>query len=573
MNIKKVSIRRYRAFDKRADIPLKGMTVLTGPNNLGKSTVLSALDLFFSVFQSRASFRVSRALRYKYENDYPKNWEGRQGRRWPTQVIAWIVLNENDIAEISQDLPSTINQEIEVTVEFKWDSRYGTFRPTTTISGTNSDEESTAFITWLRENVRYVYIPAARNVQDLRRGVFGELISSALVRVRRSRQRLEALERLYEDIKNEITDVETELIEELQQYLPDIRGLNFEVGELELDRLVSVGDIEIDDGAKTPLSLKGDGFKSLFTISLLQYIARQRFGSNLIFAIEEPEAHLHSTAIYEIKDTLRSLAESFQVIVTTHSPILIQRDDIPSNVIIRKNYDNNQTSSASSAKSISEIRKSLGIRPHENMTTAEVVIVVEGVSEERVFPELLALVDPELGSNIANGRCKVLSAGGVTNIPAVIRALARDATSCTVFVDSDVPGIKAADRIRNSGLMLPTDVFRVPNRDGCPETEFEDLFDVSIYMNTLNAETGLGITIEDYAEAQQRTGGQGRRFKKWSDVMEAIANNRGVEWGTISDLAKTAVATAIIQHAKSGQLDRPEWLVGLANRVIDYLNE
>lgn len=311
MKIRKVCIRRYRAFDQRADIPLKDMTVLTGPNNLGKSTVLSALDLFFSVFQPRSSFRVSRTLRYSYENDYPKNWEGRQGRRWPTQIRISIVLDPDDVELISTDLPNPIARAIEVIVEFKWHHRYGTFRPEVTVEGPNTDEEKSALVDWLRENVRYVYIPAARNINDMRRGVFGELISGALNRVRRSRQRLEALERLYEDVKQEISDVETELISELQQYLPDVRGLTFDVGELDIDRLVSVGDVEIDDGAKTPLALKGDGFKSLFTISLLQYIARQRFGSNLIFAIEEPEAHLHSSAIYEIKSTLRSLAESF----------------------------------------------------------------------------------------------------------------------------------------------------------------------------------------------------------------------------------------------------------------------
>jgi len=573
MNIHEVSIRRYRAFDQRVDVSLRNLTVLTGPNNLGKSTVLSALDLFFSVFQPRTSFRVSRALRYSYENDYPKNWEGRQGRRWPTQIRAAIELNDSDIEEISTDLADQIERNVEVIVEFKWVDRFGTFRPHITTNGTDSEEAHEALVSWLRENVRYVYIPAARNIQDLRRGVFGELISSALIRVRRSKQRLQALERLFDDVKREVADLEEELIQELRQYLPSVHGLKFEIGELDLDRLVSVGDVEIDDGAKTPLAQKGDGFKSLFTISLLQYIARQRFGSNLIFGIEEPEAHLHSSAIYEIKATLRSLAESFQVLVTTHSPILIQRDDIPSNVIVEKRNDNNPSSFTRSARNIAELRKSLGIRPHENMTTAEVVIVVEGASEEHAFPALLSLVNPDIGVSIANGRCRVLSAGGATNIPAVVRALARDATSCTIFIDSDEEGLRTAERIRTSGLMLPTDIFRVPNREGCPETEFEDLFDIGIYLNAINEEIGFGITEDDFRDAQRRSGGRGIRFRKWADVMEVIANQRGIEWDGVEGLAKTALASSVVHNAKNNQLQRPAWLVGLANRVIHYLNE
>lgn len=46
MRIVEVSIRRFRAFDSRVDIPIGDLTVFTGPNNLGKSTVLSALNLF-----------------------------------------------------------------------------------------------------------------------------------------------------------------------------------------------------------------------------------------------------------------------------------------------------------------------------------------------------------------------------------------------------------------------------------------------------------------------------------------------------------------------------------------------
>lgn len=242
-------------------------------------------------------------------------------------------------------------------------------------------------------------------------------------------------------------------------------------------------------------------------------------------------------------------------------------------MIIKKGEGDDHTSSANPARSIADLRRALGIRPHENMTTAEVVVVVEGTSEERAFPELLVLVDPELGASVANGRCRVLSAGGAPNIPSVVRALARDATSCTVFVDSDESGNQAAERVRSSGLMLPLDVFRVPNREGCPETEFEDLFDPAVYLDALNEQTNLGITVDDFMDAQRRSGGRGRLHGKWSDVMERLANQRGIEWDTISDLAKTAVADSVVDKAKNGQLEAPEWITGLANRVVHYLND
>lgn len=575
MKLLTASIRRYRAFDKRVDIPLQDLTVLAGPNNFGKSTILSALDLFFSVFQHRETLRLPRALlRYQYLNDYPKKWEGRSGRRWPTQIIIILELNDRDLSDILKDIvDNSIESIIEIIVEFRWNERLGAFRPYVNTKGINSKEAHTAFFNWMREYVRYVYIPATRNIQDFRRGVFGELISGALSRVKRSKQRLLALERLFDDVKREVAVLEAELVEELQHYLPSVSSLSFDIGQLDLERLVSVGDVNIDDGARTPLAQKGDGFKSLFTISLLQYIARQRYGTNLIFGIEEPEAHLHSSAIYEIKSTLRSLAKSFQVIITTHSPILIQRDYIQSNVIVEKRTDDQFSSYTRAAKSLAELRGSLGIRPHENMTTAEVVVVVEGSSEECIFPRLLGLVSQDLKMPISNGRCRVLSAGGASNIPAVVRALARDATSCIVFVDADEEGLRSAKKVRESGLMLPSDVFRTPIREGCPETELEDLFDFDLYCEALNHEVGIGITKQNFLEAQRRSGGRGVKFKKWSDVMAILVNQHGIDWEVIKEASKTSVALALSERVVSGDVVKPKWLLGVANRILHYLNE
>ncbi|MCD6385868.1 AAA family ATPase, partial [Candidatus Sumerlaeota bacterium] len=45
MYVKQVKISNFRAFHS-ADIPLyPGLNILIGPNNVGKSTILSAIDL------------------------------------------------------------------------------------------------------------------------------------------------------------------------------------------------------------------------------------------------------------------------------------------------------------------------------------------------------------------------------------------------------------------------------------------------------------------------------------------------------------------------------------------------
>lgn len=573
MKITNVQIQRYRAFDKKVEVPISHLTVVTGPNNLGKSTVLSALELFFSAIEPRAVRRSIRDKQYNYENDYPKRYAGKSGRRWPTEIRVNMELDESDVIAIALNTDKKPPNVLDIRVEYQWVERLGSFRPQITIYGITDKPLEAAILEWLQSQVRYVYIPATRNVQDFRRGVFTELISGALSRVSRSKQRLQAIEKLFEDVKTEIAAVETELAEELRQYLPSVKSMRFSIDDWSLERLVSVGDVEIDDGAMTLLQQKGDGFKSLFSISLLQYIAKQRYGRNLIFGIEEPEAHLHSSAIYEIKSTLRTLAESFQVIVTTHSPILIQRDDIPANVLVESAGDSEFASVTRSAHNLSDIRRSLGIRPHENMTTAEVVIVVEGASEETALPAILGRVNDKLVGAFSSGRARVLSAGGASNITSVVRALARDAATCLVLVDSDQEGVTTAEKIRGSGLLQPSDVFRIPERGGCIETEFEDLFQPSIYLNDVCAAIDIQLSVEEFLEFQRKSGGKLTRYAKWSKVMSSITNNQSIEWAGIEDVAKTAFARALVNNVHTLNSEELIWARAIASRIVRYLGE
>jgi putative ATP-dependent endonuclease of OLD family len=378
---------------------------------------------------------------------------------------------------------------------------------------------------------------------------------------------------LFEDVKAEISIVEADLADELRQYLPDVRGLNFSIGQFDLDRLVSVKDLTIDDGANTTLQQKGDGFKSLFSISLLQYLARRRYGRNLIFAIEEPEAHLHSSAIYEIKDTLRRLSDPFQVLITTHSPILIQRDDLGANIIVQRVDADDFSTTAQPARSLAELRRSLGVRPHENMATAEVAIVVEGLTEERTLPSLLSRCDPILKNALANGRVRVIGAGGGSNIPAVVRVLARDATNCVTLADSDNEGQAASQRLRTSGFMLPVDIFNVPARPGSLETEYEDLFDPGIYLDRLSEDVGLTLSSAEFQLLRVRSGNRNTRHAKWSDVMRSAAQTTGQDWEAISSSAKTSVAAAISSAADRGEIEPEPWARAIAARVVAYLQE
>ena len=573
MNISQISIRRYRAFVQQVVIPLSNFTVLTGPNNRGKSTVLSALSLLFGQTRRASSDRYTSRTAYNFEQDYPKQYQTHRGRRWPTRIESIISLTEKDIVLAKQQINTDIPNPLTLAVEMQLDEKAGIYRPHNEIVEIEDEQRSTAIARWVTNQLRYVYIPATRNIEDFRKSLFTELVEGAIQQVSQSKHRISLIEAFYQDVQKEIAEVEDTLVQELRAFIPSVNSVRFDLGELNLEELISVEDVQIDDGASTSIRLKGDGFKSLFVISMLQFIARQRFGQNLIFGIEEPEAHLHPSAIYEVKETLRKLSEKYQTLITTHSPILIQRDDLISNIIIELAPGAKSASSAKPAKKLSDIRQSLGIRPQDNMTTAEVVVIVEGATEETCLGALVSASKSALTEAINAGRVRVLGTNGASNMVAVVRSLARDATSCILLLDSDEEGDLARKIILNTGLIDPSDLFQVASRLGCRETEFEDAFEPKLYLEELSKNCGVHITSDLFLSAQKRSGSKSTKAMKWSQVMGTLFAENGKNWENLSDKAKTSFAQAVVANVKAINTKNIPWIRSIAERIVFYLKE
>jgi predicted ATPase len=93
-----------------------------------------------------------------------------------------------------------------------------------------------------------------------------------------------------------------------------------------------------------------------------------------VIALEEPEAHLHPSAIHELKAVLQELAKTKQIVLITLCPLFVNRARIAANIIV----ENNQ---ARGAESIAEIRDILGVRAADNLRHAELVLIVEGMED------------------------------------------------------------------------------------------------------------------------------------------------------------------------------------------------
>ncbi|WP_081500476.1 ATP-dependent nuclease [Komagataeibacter europaeus] len=110
----------------------------------------------------------------------------------------------------------------------------------------------------------------------------------------------------------------------LKKFLPGIKSVTFSVSdERRYSALRQAIEIEVNDGVVTNLEAKGDGVQSLVALGLRRHLLEEnREKLTYIFAVEEPEAHLHADAIHELKKVLNELSDVDQLVITTHSGIL-----------------------------------------------------------------------------------------------------------------------------------------------------------------------------------------------------------------------------------------------------------
>ena len=91
-------------------------------------------------------------------------------------------------------------------------------------------------------------------------------------------------------------------------------------------------DVIIDDGTPTPLQQKGDGIKSLTALAMLNIPTSHDRVS--VVAIEEPESHLHPESARQLYETINALSANHQVVLTTHSPLFVNRSNLKENIIV-----------------------------------------------------------------------------------------------------------------------------------------------------------------------------------------------------------------------------------------------
>lgn len=444
-----LQIRNFGCIDEKGvTIKIDNIVVLIGPNNVGKTTVLKAYELFRS---SGAAQTI---------DDFYQNNENN-----PIEIAGiFNEINEEDKVQIGEKwiYLSGDNEEV---IKYKW--------------VWNKSGEKGKKYSWNNEEEKWVAggmggwdtkiascIPLPLKIspfddsEQLERQIVEILTSAVKDNVKNNQSKvatmIKQINDLAKDVKNEISEELDKTTDKLQKNLSDIFpehivDIEPQVGKLDVDKILATGtrlQVANADGKFYPLANQGSGLQRAFLWSAIEALAdsgKMKSGRNSIkneepkiLLVEEPESFLHPPAIRSAREALYKIAEleNWQVMITTHSPIFIDVSK-PHTTIIRveKNEENaTKIFSTEKANFSEDERERLQMIRNCHPTINEFffaskIILVEGDTEQVALTQ------------VKSEDTTILNCRGKANIPMFEKILNHFGMSYIVIHDLDAPKI------------------------------------------------------------------------------------------------------------------------------------
>ena len=533
MKIVSFSVTNYRSITTARKIKLSQLTVLVGKNNEGKSNLLKALNLSMdimtiyahyadnSVFLQRYIFSRSRNTMYDWERDFPLSLQAVEKVK-PTTFDLVFDLSDEELREINSITGMRMGSTVPIRIIIGID-KVSLMIPKRGSSAFKRNQQK--IINFVCSKISFKYIPAIRTDQDAMR-VINELISQSFRKHTEDSDYIEVLEKLKNKNQEILNDISLQIKEPLSVFLPNINDVKIELDdEFTLKRFNQNIKVLIDDGTLTDIKSKGDGIKSLTTLALLNINRVPNKAS--VITIEEPESHLHPEAIHSIYETIQELSLENQIILTTHSPLLVNNKNISNNIIVDSGF-------ASSAKSIKEIREVLGVIVSDNLINASYVLFVEGDSDKKILEKVLPELNETVKKALRNRTLVIESINGSGNLLYNLKLHREIQCQYHVLLDDDDAGRAAFEKAEKAKLLTVKQV-TFTKKDGAPNSEFEDLLCVDAYKDFINEEFGVNLKSSSF-----------RGNKKWSERISKCFEKQGKPWNNdIECRVKTCIAENI----------------------------
>ena len=474
--LSELHIKNFRAC-KNVSLPLEGYTPLVGQNNTGKSTILEAIKWVLKPF----------ALS---ESDF-----GNSGQ--PVVISARVEGISSDILSLVPNAKHRAAIEPFCVDGFLWiravASEAGTgakkiekqvYDPSQYSGvGLPADDGWREYPTGLPQAVSAL-LPEALHIEamddvgeDLGKSKSGSTIKNLLDEImgpvlQAHDDLSEALSTirhiLTTDGSNRSSHLQTfdeQASKTLNDFFPGL-SISLDLQVVDIKEFFKAGDLHITDkltGDRRRFDQLGTGAQRSIQMSLIRYLAEvksatQENPARRLLLIDEPELYLHPQGIRRLREALDKLSQKgFQIVFSTHSPLMLNRENAADKVIVRKKKEEGVITQKPLRRAV---QAALSDAPSQSRTIFELgnvaeiyfsdrVIICEGKTDSRLLPLAYERIN---GYPMELDQTTMISLGGCENIPKAMKVLDSMGIAACAIADLDF----AFTGARKSG-MLPKD--------------------------------------------------------------------------------------------------------------------
>jgi len=426
MNIVRIAIKNFRSIHSCIINPQE-TNVFLGPNNIGKTTILEALNFVLNPqityksdiidendFYNRVYQTISYTTRDEEELDEEHEQVENEENSNPIIYIELVLSNLStededifrdhlvpwdneglEVVETTQEGEDPFaNADTAIRVFFRsWydELEDDFFFDTRFLISTTEDVDDCPFFT--RTHKRHIGFLIYReskgftNPVTLRpNSLFGLVLQSQEISLKHFNKVLDNLEDSLSPMTNDpdVTAIINAFKSEIERYLTlsflDDVNLSFDLTDRTRNEIKSNSQLYVLGDSALPIQKMGAGTRSLIILSMLTLIMRRR--GRGILVLEEPETFLFPHAQRRVVDECVSLAD--QIFVSTHSPYVLERIPIEGIGRLHKSTSDDlewMPISSESVKKINLFSRRLR-KAHAEALIGNGVIIVEGDSDK-----------------------------------------------------------------------------------------------------------------------------------------------------------------------------------------------
>ncbi len=381
MRIKSMTLQNFRRYSNAVTIEFENLTAFVGKNDVGKSSILEALDIFFN--DGRACVKLDKDDIHKSEVGYGNNEISIAVcfENLPDTVIidatnettleSEYLLNEAHQLEVVKKYPNAGSAKVYIRAYhptnpncsdllLKKDSELRRILSSQSITCADQTRNAVmrkAIWEYYSDDLRFAttdidvtkndaktiweklqkYLPLYTLFQADRKNTDGDSevqdpLKEAVKEILAEESLAATLHSVAEEVERKLKEVSSRTLEKLQEMSPDVaNSLNPVIPSSASLKWTDVfKGVSITGDNDIPINKRGSGVKRLVLLNFFRAEAERRLqernAPSIIYAIEEPETSQHTENQKKLIRSFLTLSEAdnTQIIITTHSASIVK---------------------------------------------------------------------------------------------------------------------------------------------------------------------------------------------------------------------------------------------------------